>query len=271
MREVWLRICLTQLLNTITVFLFYLSDNPVRNLILAEGYPIIFCTIFAYICAPLTLTYLICYWLLSGVFCMYSCVQNCCVILRDWFVGVRSCTVSWKMCYRGTEEEDYALRGGERGGGGVADETVSVISAPPSYHSSLPPYIPRQVRDPARSRRLRHQEASLTALRGALSDVRQPGSEPWELRRGLRQGMGQPGQEGVRAGGPPPPPPAYIPPPPPHYTDPPPQYSVSHVTPALPLYRDIDTGTVSGTNVTAPLINADTPPASALQLGQDIP
>ena len=112
MREAVLRVCLTQIFNLITVFLFYLFDNPIRNVILSEGYPLLFCTICVYICAPLTLAYLICYWLLSGLVCVYRCAQNCCVILHDWCTGVRSCTGLWKVCSGVSEGEDLALRGG---------------------------------------------------------------------------------------------------------------------------------------------------------------
>ena len=272
MNQVYLRICLTQLLNTLTVFLFYLFDNPVRNLILSEGYPIIFSTIFVFIFAPLTLTYLICYWLLSGLQCFYSCVQNCCIILHDWGTGVRSCTASWKVCYRGATGEERALREEEGGGGGgLSDETLSVTSLPPSYHSSLPPYIPRQGRQ--HPRRLRNQEASLTALRGALSEVRQPGSDTWDPRHGLRHNMRQ-FETGGREGETPLPlqvtplPPPYRPPP--RYTSgPPPQYTDPQRLAAPPGYNDIETGDVSRRDQSNSQISSDT--IRQVELGRDIP
>ena len=248
MNEVYLRICLTQLLNTITVFLFYLFDNPVRNLILSEGYPIIFSTIFVFIFAPLTLTYLICYWLFSSLRCFYNCVENCCIILHDWGTGVRSCTASWKVCYRGAGGEDHALRegGAGGGGGGVSDE---VTSLPPSYHSSLPPYIPPHgTTQPHHTRRFRNQEASLAALRGALSEVRQPGSDSWEPRHGLRHNVRQLEDSGREVTPLPlqvtPLPPPYRPPPR-YTTGPPPQYTEPQESAAPPGYNDIDSETFS--------------------------
>ena len=200
---------------------------------------------------------------------MYRCAQNCCVILHDWCTGVRSCTGLWKVCSGGAEGEDLALRGGVVGD--VSDET---LSAPPSYHSSLPPYIPRS--DPSGSRRLRNQEARLTALRGALSEVRQPGSDSWERRQALRHNMRQINQnyDTSMMRDRPPLPPVYRPPP--RYTEPPlPQYSGSQLqTTAPPEYTDIDMSQreiVSQIRQNESAQSAESLSDPVRQLGRDIP
>ena len=248
MRQQWLQILGSQLLNFITVCLFYMTSNPIRNVILNEGYPILFCTLVLYLCAPLTLVYLLVYWIIACTISVYTGICNVYEVVSASFGRWRRRTMSYCDCYRNnTSDEAAGIVEGEE------VEKEDEVSAPPSYYSTIPPYNPA---DADRQRGRTHGEgrqgrgdvrqvtpgshhdmahdvipptpiSSITVLRGALSDIRHCGtrSNRWrELQTAEEEGRGgrtveeegRGGQtvhviEGIQSGPPPPypAPPAY--------------------------------------------------------------